>query len=84
MSLEIYHNDEADVNIVRGKIVAFIVYENQGRIQEILCLSLNDSFVERTVRRKIIAGVSRGDKYWRRVGNFSENFKNIFQNFRNF
>ncbi len=55
MPVEIYHDEDADVNIVRGKIVAFIVYENQGRIQEILGLSSNDTFVGRTVRRKIIA-----------------------------
>jgi hypothetical protein len=30
MPVEIYHDEEADVNIVRGKIVAFIEYENQG------------------------------------------------------
>ncbi len=35
--VEIYHDEDADVNIVRGKIVAFIEYENQERIQEILC-----------------------------------------------
>jgi hypothetical protein len=55
MPVEIYHDEDVDVNIVRGKIVAFIEYENQERVQEILCLLSNDTFVDRKVRRKIIA-----------------------------
>jgi hypothetical protein len=55
MPVEIYHDEDADVNIVRGKIVAFINYENKGRVQEIRCLSSNDTFVDRKVPRKIVA-----------------------------
>lgn len=42
MPVKIYHDDDADVNIVRSKTVAFIGYGNQGRAQ---ALNLRDSGV---------------------------------------
>ncbi|CAF0926965.1 unnamed protein product, partial [Adineta ricciae] len=46
MPVKIYHDDDADVNIVRSKTVAFIGYGNQGRAQ---ALNLRDSGVNNIV-----------------------------------
>jgi len=46
MPVKIYHADDADVNIVRSKTVAFIGYGNQGRAQ---ALNLRDSGVNNIV-----------------------------------
>ncbi|CAF4245536.1 unnamed protein product [Rotaria sp. Silwood2] len=46
MPVKIYHDDDADLNIVRSKTVAFIGYGNQGRAQ---ALNLRDSGVNNIV-----------------------------------
>ena len=46
MPVKIYHDEDADVNIVRSKTVAFIGYGNQGRAQ---ALNLRDSEVTNIV-----------------------------------
>jgi len=60
----IYYNDDADINIIKDKVLSFIGYGNQGRAQ---ALNLRDSGV-----KNIIVGNIK-DKYFKQAKN--DNFE---------